>query len=69
MDNEALERVYKEKLEERIISHIASEKGISLTDAMSLYYQSPIADKIATGEYDIQYLDYKLLSQFVMNKA
>lgn len=66
MDEAVLEKAYQERLEERIISRIAQVKNISLADAMDFYYNSPLADKIATGHYNIQYLDYKLLAQFVI---
>ena len=63
MDDELLEKNYQERLEERIIAKIAETKNISLSDAMEFYYNSSIADKIATGLYGIQYLDYKVLAQ------
>ncbi len=65
MDGEVLEKAYKERLEERIISHLAKVKNIDLTQAIDVYYNSRFADKIAKGEYGIQYLDYKILSQLV----
>ena len=65
MDGEVLEKAYKERLEERIISHLAKVKNIDLTQAIDVYYNSRFADKIAKGEYGIQYLDYKIPSQLV----
>ena len=66
MDEAVLERVYQERLEERIIAYIAEKKGITLLEAMDFYYNSRLADKIATGTYGIQYLDYKVLAQLIM---
>lgn len=68
MDGEVLEKAYKERLEERIISHLAKVKNIDLTQAIDVYYNSRFADKIAKGEYGIQYLDYKILAQLVAEK-
>lgn len=65
MSEEVLEQVYQEALEERIIAHYASVKGISLEDAMAAYYSSTLADKIHQGTYGIQYLDYKVLVQLL----
>ena len=68
MNGEVLEKAYKERLEERIISHLAKVKNIDLTQAIDVYYNSRFADKIAKGEYGIQYLDYKILAQLVAEK-
>lgn len=68
MNDEALEKNYQERLEERVISYIAEKQNISLTDAMDLYYKSKLADKIAQGQYGIQYLDYKVLGQMILEK-
>ena len=66
MNDEALEKNYLERLEERVISYIAEKQNIQLTDAMDLYYKSKLADKIAQGQYGIQYLDYKVLGQMIL---
>ena len=42
MDEETLERVYQENLEERIIAYLSETKGISLENAMDIYYHSAI---------------------------
>ena len=65
MSEDALERVYQESLEERIISYLAEIMNISLDDAMEKYYNSKLADKIYRGEYGVQYLDYKVLAQLI----
>lgn len=66
MNDEALEKNYQKRLEERVISYIAEKQNIQLTDAMDLYYKSKLADKIAQGQYGIQYLDYKVLGQMIL---
>ena len=66
MEESILERNYQERLEERIIAHIANIKKITLPEAMDLYYKNSLADKIATGVYGMQYLDYKVLAQLVL---
>ena len=69
MNDEALEKNYQERLEERVISYIAEKQNIQLTDAMDLYYKSKLADKIAQGQYGIQYLDYKVLGQMILESV
>ena len=65
MDGEVLEKAYKERLEEKIISYLAESKNLDLSTAMDIYYNSKLADRIAAGEYGIQYLDYKVLVQIL----
>lgn len=66
MNEEALERVYQENLEERIIAHLAKMCDFSYEKAMDLYYGSKLADKIYLGKEGIQYLDYKVLAQMLL---
>ena len=61
MEADVLEKIYLEKLDERIISKFSAEKNISYEKAMDLYYNSRLAEIIQRGEYDVQYLDYKIL--------
>ena len=49
MDDKALEQVYQENLEERIITYLAEQNGLSLEDAMSVYYSSKLSNKIHEG--------------------
>ncbi len=65
MDDNTLEQVYQENLEERIIAYVAEQNGLSLEDAMSVYYSSKLADKIHEGREGIQYLDYKVLGDII----
>ncbi len=68
VDGDALEKVYQERLEERIIAYLAQQRNCSLEEAMDLYYCSSLADKINQGQDGIQYLDYKVLAQILMEK-
>lgn len=65
-DGAFLEKVYKERLEEDIISRLAEEKDISLDKAMDAYYRSKLAQKIDEGRFGVQYLDYKVLVQLLL---
>ena len=66
MNEDVLERVYQESLEERIISCLAETKQLSYEDAMRIYYSSKLANKIHNGDYGVQYLDYKVLVQILL---
>ena len=63
-----LEQKYKERLEEKIIKHIAELKNIDLSQAMDFYYSSNLSDKIEKGEFGIQYLDYKVLAEMMVGR-
>ena len=65
MDDRILEQTYQENLEERLIAYIADRHGISLEEAMDIYYSSNLAEKIHDGLEGIQYLDYKVLAQIL----
>ena len=65
MDENVLEKVYQERLEERIISDLAERRQISLEDAMKAYYNSRLAEKIHQGQEGVQYLDHKVLAQIL----
>ena len=68
MSEEVLEQVYQENLEERIISHLAEVEDVSLEEAMNLYYNSELAEKIHAGVHGIQYLDYKILVELLRDE-
>jgi len=63
MEEMVLEKIYQEKLEERIIAYLADNNGITLEEAMKVYYSSKLADKIHRGVEGVQYLDHKVLVQ------
>ena len=66
MPEDILEQVYQENLEERIISYLSDIREISLEKAMSIYYRSKLAEKIHQGIEGVQYLDYKVLAQIML---
>ena len=66
MSEETLENVYRENLEERIIEHLAEQCDFSYEKAMDIYYNSKLSDKIYSGKEGIQYLDYKVLVQILL---
>lgn len=65
MTEKESENFYREHLEEDIIFYLAKNKNYSLEQAMELYYKSDLAKRIYNGEYGIQYLDYKILANYV----
>lgn len=66
MNEEMLESIYLENLEERIIAYLAETCDFSYEKAMDLYYSSKLSDKIYLGKNGIQYLDYKVLVQILL---
>lgn len=65
MNDQALENIYQENLEERIIAHLAETCDFSYETAMDIYYNSKLSDKIHAGKEGVQYLDYKVLVQIL----
>lgn len=65
MDEEALESVYRENLEERIIICLAEWYHFSYEKALDIYYNSKLSDKVQCGLEGIQYLDHKVLAQIL----
>ncbi len=66
MKEKTLEQIYQENLEERIITHLAERFDFSYEKAMDIYYSSKLSDKIYIGKEGIQYLDYKVLVQILV---
>ena len=62
--------LYRERLEEDIISKLAAIKRIGLSDAMDAYYRSRLAQQRDNGEFGIQYLsaDY-LVEDLIANES
>ena len=54
--------IYKQNLEDNIITQIAKVKNISLRDALNIYYKSRLARQINDGSYGIENMDYKYLA-------
>lgn len=66
MNKEMLESIYQENLEERIVAYLAEMCDFSYEKAIDLYYSSKLSDKIHLGKDGIQYLDYKVLAQILL---
>ena len=67
MDDATLEKFYREELDEKLIAQLAKAKDLSLEKAMDIYYHSRMAEMIGNGECGIQYLDYKVLVQMMLD--
>lgn len=65
-DGNVLEQAYREALEESIVAHLSEAKGLSLEQAMDVYYSSNLSEKINDGKNDIQYLDYRNLVRILI---
>ena len=65
-DGNVLEQAYREALEESIVAHLSEVKGLSLEQAMDVYYSSNLSEKIDDGKNDIQYLDYRNLVRILI---
>ena len=61
IDKDALDKIYKEMLEEKIINQLADTKGISIRQAMDVYYRSRLSQQIYDGSYGIENMDYRYL--------
>ena len=58
-----IDYIYKQNLEESIIEYLSKEKKLELRQAMDIYYQSRLAKQIEQGAYGIENMDYKYLTQ------
>ncbi|NHM16068.1 hypothetical protein GMI69_05245 [Eggerthellaceae bacterium zg-887] len=56
----------KEQLEAEIVSIIAARLHLPPSQAMDVYYRSPLAWKIEEGEFGMQYLDASYLADEVL---
>ena len=63
VDHAELRRLCREKQEAAIVSCLASLKGLSLDQALSLYYRSALARQINEGKYGIDNLDPAYLAE------
>jgi hypothetical protein len=66
MNENVLEQTYQENLEERLIAYLAEQHDIPLEKAMDIYYRSTLAEKIHQGVEGVQYLDYKVLADILL---
>ena len=62
VNKKELRDVYIAFLEEDIIKKLAVVKGINNRIAMEKYYKSRLCQQIGSGEYGIEYMDYKYLT-------
>jgi len=62
VDKKELRDVYITFLEEDIIKAIAKIKNIDNRIAMEIYYKSKLCQQIGSGDYGIEYMDYKYLA-------
>ena len=65
VDGEVLERIYRERLDERVIAALAEKYQLDYLDAMDWYFNSRLASLIQAGAHRIQYLDYKVLVEML----
>lgn len=63
VNKKQLEEVYKQNLEDEIISTISEIKGIELRSAFDIYYSSKLAEQIEKGSYGIENMDAKYLAE------
>lgn len=57
-----LNKIYKQNLEENIVSFISDIKMISMEQAMDVFYKSKLSVQINDGKYGIENMDYKYLA-------
>ena len=56
IEEKQLEIILKESLEKDITSMLSERKGITIREAMDIYYRSELSRQINNGSYGIQYL-------------
>lgn len=61
-NQEEISKIYRQNLEEDIISYLAKELNSSIDEAMRIYYSSKLARQIDEGKYGIDNLDPKYLA-------
>ncbi|MGL5414250.1 MAG: hypothetical protein ACRDAU_01180 [Clostridium sp.] len=62
-NQDALEKFYLQELDKDIIEYLAERKDIEIRSAMDIYYRSLLCEQIHNKENGIQYLDYKYLTE------
>ena len=63
IDKKQLEEVYKQNLENDIISAMSQMKRVDLRKAFDIYYSSKLAEQIANDSYGIENMDAKYLAE------
>ena len=70
VDKRELRDIYITFLEEDIIKRLAEIKSIDNRIAMEIYYNSKLCQQINSGEYGIEYMDYKyLVNDLIENES
>lgn len=62
-NQESLEKFYIQSLDNDIIEYLAEIKNINIRVAMDIYYKSLLCKQVHECENGIQYLDYKYLTE------
>ena len=62
VDKTELRNVYITFLEEDIIKTLAGIKNIDNRVAMEKYYRSKLCQQISSGDYGLEYMDYRYLA-------
>jgi len=62
VDKKKLREIYITFLEEDIIKRLAEVKNIDNRIAMEIYYNSKLCQQISSGEYGIEYMDFRYLA-------
>lgn len=65
VDGEVLERIYRERLDDRVIATLAEKYQLDYLDAMDWYFNSRLDSLIQAGAHGIQYLDHKVLVEML----
>ena len=63
VNKKKLEEVYKQNLENDIITEISEMKGIDLRKAFDIYYSSKLAQQISSNSYGIENMDARYLAE------
>ncbi len=61
MENQEIDRIYKQNLEQDIITYLAEVCSLDIREAFDIYYSSKLSELIEEGAYGIENLDYKYL--------
>ena len=62
VDKAELRNIYITFLEEDIIKSLAEIKGIDNRVAMEKYYKSKLCQQIGSGDYGLEYMDFRYLA-------
>lgn len=63
MDNNIIDHIYKQNLEQSIIKYLSEVRRIDIRTAMECYYKSRLSEQIEQSVYGIDNMDYKYLTE------